>query len=67
MTRNPASSDLSPPPPTSEEDLDTIERMRSLVIRNGELRFLSPTAAHLIDKEIPGLIQRLRELSRRYG
>lgn len=46
----------------AELDLDAIEQMYVRVIRAGESRFLSPLGRHLLEKEVPVLIEQLRML-----
>lgn len=50
------------PDTLAELDLDAIEQMHLRVIRAGESRFLSPLGRHLLENEIPVLIEQLRML-----
>ncbi len=42
------------------KDLSVIEEIRERVIRN-DSRYMSPLATHLIEKEIPRLIEEVRD------
>lgn len=62
-----ATGDLTERPPTADEDpiereLREIEDLRERAMQSRDLIYCSPTVQHLVQKEIPRLLEVIREL-----